>query len=129
MEVVKIIRKGRPLFVRLMSVSELDKSKCSSKFLSHNLNDDVIVNVKCFEDGTLDLRGKKEEYRIIVEDSQTKINLNKMGNIEKIDLSICKKGDILISSHNNFHNGSISFLYLTKTTPLHFEFQCSLHLI
>lgn len=99
MDIVKIIRKGRPKFVRLMSVSELDKSKCSSKFLSHNLNDDVIVNVKCFEDGTLDLRGKKEEYRIIVEDSQTKINLNKMGNIEKIDLSICKKGDILISSH------------------------------
>ena len=34
-----------------------------------SLNDDVIVNVKCYEDGTFDLRGKKEEYRIIVPDN------------------------------------------------------------
>ena len=52
-----------------MAVGELDKSKCSRKFLSHNLRDDVVVNVKCHEDGTLDLRGKKEEYRIIVADN------------------------------------------------------------
>jgi hypothetical protein len=28
----------------------------------------MIVNVKCYEDGTLDLRGKKEEYRILIPD-------------------------------------------------------------
>jgi hypothetical protein len=65
----EILRKNMPLFVRRIKVGELDKSKCSTKFLSHNLNDDVIVNVKCYEDGTLDLRGKKEEYRIIVPDN------------------------------------------------------------
>jgi len=58
-----------PLFVREMMVSELDKTKCSTKFLSHNLNDDTMVNVKCHVDGVLDLRGKKEEYRIIVADN------------------------------------------------------------
>jgi hypothetical protein len=69
MEIIKILRKNRPLFVRLMKVGELDKSKCSTKFLSHNFNDDTIINVKCYEDGTLDLRDKKEEYRIIVTDN------------------------------------------------------------
>jgi hypothetical protein len=34
-----------PLFVLKMKVGDLDKSKCSPKFLSHNLADDVIVNV------------------------------------------------------------------------------------
>lgn len=71
MEIKEIIRKGRPLFVKVMKVGELDKSKCSHKFLSHNFNDDVLVNVKCYPDGTIDLRGKKEEYRIIVPDNVT----------------------------------------------------------
>jgi hypothetical protein len=68
MEVIKVLRKNMPLFVRKMKVGELDKDKCSNKFLSHNFSDDLIVSVKCYEDGTLDLRGKKEEYRIIVPD-------------------------------------------------------------
>lgn len=66
----KIQRKGKPLFVIEMKVGDLDKTKCSHKFLSHNLSDDKIVNVKCYENGELDLRGKKEEYRILVEDSK-----------------------------------------------------------
>ena len=64
MEIVKIIRKKMSIFVRIMKVGELDKTKLSTKFLSHNIADDSLVNVKCFEDGTLDLRGKKCEYRI-----------------------------------------------------------------
>jgi len=68
MEIKEIIRKNRPLFVRVMKVSELDKTKCSHKFLSHNFNDDLLVNVKCLPDGTIDFRGKKEEYRIILSD-------------------------------------------------------------
>jgi hypothetical protein len=63
-----IKRKNRDVFVIEMQVNELDKSKCSHKFLQHNFDDDFIVNVKCLENGELDLRGKKEEYRIIVED-------------------------------------------------------------
>ena len=69
-EIIEIIRKGRPLLVKRMMVGNLDKSKCSFKFLEHNLCNDVIVNVKCYEDGTLDLRGKKEEYRIIMPDKE-----------------------------------------------------------
>lgn len=69
MEIIKILRRGMPLLVRHIRVGDLDKTKCSPKFLSHNFNDDVIVNVKCYEDGTLDLRGKKEEYRIILPDN------------------------------------------------------------
>ena len=68
MEIKKIIRKGMPLYVRLVKVSELDKTKCSNKFLSHNLADDILVNVKCYEDGRFDLRGKKEQYRLIMPD-------------------------------------------------------------
>ena len=69
-EIIKIVRKGMPLFVLKMKVGDLDKSKCSTKFLSYNLTDDVIVNVKCYEDGQIDFRGKKEEYRIIVSDNK-----------------------------------------------------------
>lgn len=69
MEITKILRKNKPLFLKRMKVGQLDKTKCSAKFLSHNLNDDAIINVKCYEDGTLDLRGKNEEYRIIVSDN------------------------------------------------------------
>lgn len=69
MGIIEIIRKGRPLFVKQIKVGDLDKSKCSNKFLEHNFSDDYFVNVKCHEDGTLDLRGKKEEYRILVSDN------------------------------------------------------------
>ena len=70
MEIIKIVnRKRMPLFVRSIMVSDLDKSKCSPKFLQHNFPTDMYVNVKCYPDGTLDLRGKKEEYRIIVPDN------------------------------------------------------------
>ena len=68
MDIVKIVRKKHSNFVKQFKVCELDKTKCSSKFLSHNFDDNMIVNVKCFGDGTLDLRGKKEEYRIILPD-------------------------------------------------------------
>lgn len=70
MEVIKINRKGKPLFVRRLKIGDLDKLKCSHKFLLHGFPDDMVVNVKCYEDGTLDLRGKKEEYRIIVPDNK-----------------------------------------------------------
>ncbi len=61
-----------PLYVIPTRVGNLDKSKCSPKFLAHGFDDDMIVNVKCTEDGTIDLRGNKGEYRIIVEDKQKK---------------------------------------------------------
>jgi len=69
MEIIKIPRRGRELFVKVMKVGDLDKTKCSHKFLSHNFNDEMLVNVKCFPDGSLDLRGKKGEYRIILPDN------------------------------------------------------------
>jgi len=63
-----ITRKNMPTVVKQMKVGELDKSKCSTKFLSHNFTDDVIVYIKCLDDGVMDLRGKKCQYRIIVPD-------------------------------------------------------------
>lgn len=68
MNIIKILRKNRETFVRKITIGELDETKLSNKFLSHNLSDDVIVNVKCHENGEFDLRGKKGEYRIITED-------------------------------------------------------------
>ncbi|MCK9442002.1 MAG: hypothetical protein M0Q13_11350 [Methanothrix sp.] len=62
--VYEILKKGKFIFVRKFIVSELDKNKCSKKFLNLNLSKDTIVNVKCDIKGNLDLRGKKQEYRI-----------------------------------------------------------------
>jgi hypothetical protein len=67
-DIKTIVRKGKPLYVKEIRLGDLDKTKCSKKFLSHNLHDETIVNVKCHLDGTLDLRGKSGEYRIILED-------------------------------------------------------------
>jgi hypothetical protein len=69
MEVTKVIRKGRATLVRKTKVSELDKVRCSRKFLELNLPDDAIVNVKCDKDGIHDLRGKRCEYRIVIPDN------------------------------------------------------------
>jgi hypothetical protein len=66
----EIKRKGRPLFVKMVKVRDLDKTKCSHKFLSHQFPDDFDVFIKCDENGNIDLRGKKEEYRIILEDNR-----------------------------------------------------------
>lgn len=68
-EIVTIIRKNYPVLTKVVRVGDLDKTKCSTKFLSHNLSDDILVNVKCHEDGSLDLRGKKCQYRIILPDN------------------------------------------------------------
>jgi len=90
MKIIEIIRKGKPLFVRQIMVSELDKSKCSNKFLSHNLSDDTIVNVKCDINGVLDLRGKKEEYRIIVPDRIPTDEDLKLAMFRTSSAAICK---------------------------------------
>lgn len=69
-DLYRIKRKNRLVFVKKIRVKFLDKSKCSSKFLSHKFPEDKIVNIKCNADGTFDFRGKKQEYRIIVEDEK-----------------------------------------------------------
>lgn len=86
----EIIRKSRPLFVQQILVKDLDKTKCSAKFLSHNLPDDTIVNVKCLQDGTLDLRGKKEEYRIIIPDNTIRFTTKVIKDLLSVGY---KKGD------------------------------------
>jgi len=62
---IKVIKKGMPVFVIKKKVSELDKTKLSHKFLEHKFDDNEEVYVKCHENGELDLRGRKEEYRLI----------------------------------------------------------------
>lgn len=91
MNIIKINRKNKPIFVRRITVGGLDKTKCSTKFLSHNLSDDTIVNVKCYEDGTLDLRGKKEEYRILVEDKckHTHLTINHIDYQDRYVIYCC----------------------------------------
>lgn len=68
MEIMTIIRKRYPKTVLKMKVSELDKTKCSQKFLSHNFEDDFCVYVRCDSFGNIIFRGKKEEYSILKED-------------------------------------------------------------
>lgn len=65
MEVLKVERKGVPVFVVKKKILELDVTKLSHKFLEHDFDQDTEVYVKCLEDGTLDLRGNKEEYRLL----------------------------------------------------------------
>lgn len=64
----RIIRKKREIIVKEMKVSELNNEQLSSKFKLLNIDNNKIVNVKCNENGDFDLRGKNQEYRIIVED-------------------------------------------------------------
>jgi hypothetical protein len=71
MEILTIIRKNHPVLVTPIKYKDLDKSKCSSKFLSHiELEDssDALIYVKCDADGNIEYRGKNNEYRIIVAD-------------------------------------------------------------
>lgn len=63
--IITIKRRGKDLFVLPIQINKLDKSKCSNKFISNNFPEDMIVYVKCLENGKFDLRGKREEYRII----------------------------------------------------------------
>jgi len=68
MEITEIVRRGRKVLVRVMKVSELDKKRCSHKFLSHEFQANYPVYVKCFSNGEPDFRGKHGEYRIIIPD-------------------------------------------------------------
>lgn len=74
--IIKIERKHYPVFVKETLVGELDKTKCSHKFLMHNFPDDMVVKVKCYSNGELDLRGKKGEYRILISDDERKTSSN-----------------------------------------------------
>lgn len=66
--IVKVVTKGKPVFVRKMRVYELDRDLCSKKFLALNMEPEHKVYVKVMQDGSVDLRGngsKNGEYRII----------------------------------------------------------------
>jgi hypothetical protein len=65
MNILQIKKKNFLVSVIQVKVKELNKEQCSAKFLSHNLPDETLVYIKCFPDGTFDLRGKKREYRIV----------------------------------------------------------------
>ena len=70
MEIITIKRKGKDLRVTPVQVKDLDKTKCSPKFLKHigdDLTEDSMVYVKCLSSGELDLTTKKKEYRILLE--------------------------------------------------------------
>ncbi|MEK6828983.1 MAG: hypothetical protein AABY15_02570 [Nanoarchaeota archaeon] len=62
--ITTVIKKGFPNTVKKIKVSDLNPSQCSFKFLSHNLGPDEEVYVKCDADGNIELRGKKQQYRI-----------------------------------------------------------------
>lgn len=64
-EIIKVVKKGRPVFVKKMKVSDLDPSKLSHKFKTHGFSSDTEVYVKVYKNGDIDLRGKKGEYRLI----------------------------------------------------------------
>lgn len=64
-EIIKVVKKGKPVFVKKMKVSDLDPSKLSHKFKTHGFSSDTEVYVKVYENGDIDLRGKKGEYRLI----------------------------------------------------------------
>ncbi len=65
MEVLIIERKKRPCYVLKLKVKDLDKTKCSFKFLSHNFDNDMDVYVKCDAIGNIEHRGNKQEYGLL----------------------------------------------------------------
>lgn len=64
MIVLTVIRKQHPVTVLKTVVGCLDKSKCSNKFLSLNLPDDCYIYIKCDDNGNVQYRGKKQQYRL-----------------------------------------------------------------
>jgi hypothetical protein len=64
MQVLTVIRKKHPITVLKTIVGLLDKSKCSKKFLDLNLTEAKYIYVKCDENGNIEYRGKKQEYRL-----------------------------------------------------------------
>lgn len=74
MEIIPIIRYNYLIFVTPIKFADLDREKCSKKFLAHAEivnKPDFVVYVKCSAKGELDYRfrgeadgEKKWEYRI-----------------------------------------------------------------
>ena len=63
-KVLTINRRNYPITVLEMKVKDLDKTKCTDKFISHGLDGDLTIYVKCDKDGIIQYRGKKQEYRL-----------------------------------------------------------------
>ena len=71
MEILTITRKNHPVLVISIKYRDLDKSKCSSKFLSHTELEetpDALIYVKCDVNGNIDYRGKSGTYRTLQAD-------------------------------------------------------------
>ena len=60
-----ITHKGITLPVYRSTIKNLDQSKLSNKFKSHNFPPNHEVFIKCNEDGSPQLRGKRQEYRML----------------------------------------------------------------
>lgn len=63
-EIKTILRKNYPITVLKMKVGELDKTKCSNRFLELNIDDSESVYVKCNDGCEIEYRGRKQEYRL-----------------------------------------------------------------
>ena len=64
-KVLTVSRKKYNITVLKMKIKELDKEKCSHKFLSNNFDGNEEVYVKCDELGNIEYREKNGgEYRL-----------------------------------------------------------------
>jgi len=99
--VFKVTRKGHPLFITKRKVSDLDTEKLSFKFKEHNFNDDTEVYVKCYENGDFDLRGKRQEYRLIGINDETITDLEVVNYANKVDLSYYDEEVSLLRQHGH----------------------------
>ena len=64
MDVLTIDRKNYNINVLLMKVKDLDRTKCSYKFLSNDIDMESEVYIKCDNKGEIEYRGKRKQYRI-----------------------------------------------------------------
>ena len=65
--IVTLIKKGMPVSAVVTRVGDLDPSRFSPRFADvvKKIGPDALVNVKCYDNGELDLRGPSGEYRIV----------------------------------------------------------------
>jgi len=91
MEILCIIRKMRPVLVMPIMAKDLDKEKCSSKFLAHinvDVNPETLVYVKCDALGNINYRPRakgRTEYRLYDVNKHEKLeHVVKLVNNEKI---------------------------------------------
>lgn len=122
-----ILHKDWPTLVTPILFKDLDKSKCSNKFLDtcKDFDPETPIYVKCHSNGTLDFREKrnKQEYRIVNGESVVKLpdyyDVNFKTLVQKYDKEFTKYSSYITSDVNKAN--AIVKRHINKIAKLNFN--------